>query len=76
MDSRVIKRGGSTKITNKKNIMIPKLYTKQETADILRIHITTLTNYIREGKIRSTKQGRFRFFTEEHINEFIKNGEG
>lgn len=56
--------------------MIPKLYSRKETAEILRVHVTTLNNYVNDGKIRSTKQGRFRFFTEEHINEFIKNGEG
>lgn len=55
--------------------MIPKLYTIKETAELLRIDKRTLSRYVCEGKIRSTKQGRFRFFTEEHINEFIKNGE-
>lgn len=55
--------------------MIPKLYTRKETADILRIDKTTLDKYVGQGLIRSTKQGKYRFFTEEHINEFIKNGE-
>lgn len=55
--------------------MLPKLYTRQEAADYLRVTVKTIHEWIKDGKINSTKIGGKRYFTEEHILEFIKNGE-
>lgn len=54
---------------------IPKLYDRHEAAEYLRVSVKTIHEWIRAGKLRSTKVGGKRYFTEEHINEFIKNGE-
>jgi len=54
---------------------IPKLFTKKETANILRVSERTIEIYVLDGKINSLKTGHKRLFTEEHINEFIKSGE-
>lgn len=56
--------------------MIPKLYNRHEVAEVLRVTVKTIHEWVRDGKLRSTKIGGWkRYFTEEHINEFIKNGE-
>lgn len=55
--------------------MIPKMYTKKEAAEILRISIPTIDRLILDGRLNSTKIGKRRLFTEDHINELIKNGE-
>ena len=55
--------------------MVTKLYTKQEVADLLKIHINTVGNHVLHGRLRSTKIGRRRYFTEKHVEELIKAGE-
>ena len=54
---------------------IPKLFTKKETANILRVSERTIEIYVLDGKTNRLKTGHIRLFTEEHINEFIKSGE-
>jgi excisionase family DNA binding protein len=55
--------------------MIPKLYTKKQVAKRFKISEITLSRWVSTGIINSTKIGHRRMFTEEHINEAIKNGE-
>ena len=55
--------------------MVTPLYTKAEAAELLKVSQHTIHNLVVLGKLRSTKIGRRRFFTESHINELIENGE-
>ena len=55
--------------------MITQVYTKKQAAEILGISERTIHALVLAGKLRSTKIGRSRRFTEGHINELIKNGE-
>ena len=51
------------------------IYTKEETAEMLKISQTTLDRLVVRGRINSTKVGRRRMFTEAHIKQLIKEGE-
>ena len=55
--------------------MLPTIYTKKEAAVYLKCCLKTINNYIITGRLRSTKIGRKRMFTEAHLNEIIKAGE-
>jgi excisionase family DNA binding protein len=55
--------------------MIPVLYTKKETAEMLRISPATLDKLVATGWIVSTKIGWQVRFTEKSFNDFIKSGE-
>jgi hypothetical protein len=48
-----------------------KLFTKAETATILKVSIRTLNNYMREGKINPTYHDRAVRFTQEEIDRYI-----
>ena len=52
-----------------------RLYTAKEVAEMLRVSRSTLFGLVRNGEIGSIKRGRFRFFTDEHIQEFVDRGE-
>jgi hypothetical protein len=49
-----------------------KLFTKSETAKILKVSIRTLNNYMREGKINPTYHDRAVRFTQEEIDRYIR----
>jgi len=55
--------------------MLTTVFTKKEVAERLRVCERTIDNFVSSGKLRSTKMGRRRMFTENHLNELIKNGE-
>lgn len=52
-----------------------KFYELQEVADILKINIRVLRQYVREGKIKASKIGRKYLITEEEIKDFVKRNE-
>lgn len=50
-------------------------YSMTEMADLLKVSRSTLYTLIREGKIDSVKNGRFRIFTQAHIDKYmLENG--
>ena len=55
--------------------MVTTVFTKKEAAAKLKISETTIDRLIARGRLNSTKIGRKRMFTEDHLNEVIKNGE-
>ncbi len=48
-----------------------KLLTTEEVAKILRIHPTTIRNYIRAGKLKASKVGKAFRITEKDIEQFL-----
>lgn len=51
-----------------------KLYTLAEVAEILRVSRQTIYNNIRNGRIKVAKIGKEYRFTEEQLQNIIKNG--
>jgi hypothetical protein len=49
-----------------------QLFTKSETATILKVSVRTLNNYMREGKINPTYHDRAVRFTQEEIDRYIR----
>lgn len=50
------------------------LYTTNEVATILKIHVDTVRKKIRTGEIKATKVGRDYRITEEELNRLVKGG--
>lgn len=50
------------------------LYTTNEIATILKIHVDTVRKKIRTGDIKATKVGRDYRITEEELNRLVKGG--
>lgn len=53
-----------------------KLYTLAECAEILKVSMRTMHNFVSSGKLKSTKIGSSRRISEEDLREFIENGRG
>ncbi len=49
-----------------------KLYTTQETANILRVHRNTIMNYIHSGKLEAIKAGRKYLISESEIKRILE----
>lgn len=52
-----------------------EMYTVSETAAILRIHRVTLYNEIRAGRIRPTRIGKRKRFTQQEIQRYLDAGQ-
>ena len=52
---------------------IPSLYTPNQVADYLHVSRGTIYSMISRQEIQSLKVGRNRRFTNEHIEEYIRN---
>ncbi len=52
-----------------------KFYELQEVAEMLKINLRVLRQYVREGKIKASKIGRKYLITDEALKEFIKENE-
>jgi excisionase family DNA binding protein len=52
----------------------PALLTLQEVAKILKVSLSTVRAWIREGKLRSVKVGHFRRVVSEDLKRFIEGG--
>lgn len=48
------------------------VYTPQEVADMLKLKVTTIRAYIRNGKLKAAKFGREYRITEEELKRFIE----
>lgn len=49
-----------------------KLYRTEDIVALLGITRRTLYNYMEQGKIHATKIGKYWYFTQESLNEFLK----
>ena len=54
-----------------KEILGINLYTYGETADLLGVHPTSITRYVKEGRINSTMIGKIKYISEEEIKKFV-----
>lgn len=52
-----------------------KLYTAQQVADKLGMHVQTIREYIQRGDIKARKIGRKYIITQEELNNFIIGGD-
>lgn len=55
-----------------KIILDVKLYSSQETAELLGVGTATLTNYKKKGRIKATKISGKYYYTEENIKQFLQ----
>lgn len=51
-----------------------KVYTLDEVAAILKLHRRTVTTYIRDGKLKAVKIGKYWKITEENLKAFLETG--
>lgn len=54
-----------------KDVLGIKLYTYTEVAALLDIHPTSITRYVKEGRIKATTIGKTKFIPEEEIKNFV-----
>lgn len=52
-----------------------RFYTLQEIADLLHMHINSIRNYVKQGKLPASKVGRSYLVKEEYIERLVK-GDG
>lgn len=50
-----------------------KYYTAEEVADILKLQLSTIRNYLAQGKMKGAKIGKSWRITEEDLKEFIND---
>ena len=48
-----------------------KVYTLEELVEVLHVTRRTLYNYIREGKLKAVKMGKYWRVTEKQLEEFL-----
>lgn len=51
-----------------------KTYTLEEVSDILKITRRTIYTYIKTGKLKATKIGKYWRVTEENLKQFLEEG--
>ena len=51
-----------------------KVYTLEEVADILKVTRRTLYTYVKSGKLRAVKMGKYWRVSEEALRAFISTG--
>lgn len=55
-------------------VNIMKLYDLKEVAQMLGVSYLTVYNYVRQGKIKSVRVGRFLRVTQEEVERIMKEG--
>ena len=58
-----------------KVILEVKLYTLEETAELLGVTKQTITKYLKQGRIVSTTIGGKKYLSEENIRTFLQTAE-
>ena len=58
-----------------KVILEVKLYTLEETAELLGVTKQTITKYLKQGRIVSTTIGGKKYLSEENIKTFLQTAE-
>lgn len=51
-----------------------KVYTLEEIAELLHITRRTLYTYVKEGKLKAVKVGKYWRVTEKNLEEFLERG--
>lgn len=51
-----------------------KVYTLEEIAELLHITRRTLYTYVKEGKLKAVKVGKYWRVTEKNLEEFLNKG--
>lgn len=51
-----------------------KVYTLEEIAELLHITRRTLYSYVKEGKLKAVKVGKYWRVTEKNLEEFLSTG--
>lgn len=51
-----------------------KTYTLEEVSDILKITRRTLYNYIKSGKLKAVKIGKYWRVTDKNLKQFLQEG--
>jgi len=51
-----------------------KVYTLEEVAEIVKLTRRTLYNYVKAGKLKAVKMGKYYRVSEKALNDFINNG--
>lgn len=51
-----------------------KVYTLEEIAEILKVTRRTLYTYVKEGKLKAVKFGKYWRVTEKNLEEFLAKG--
>lgn len=54
-----------------KEILGINLYNMTETADLLGIHPTSITRYMKEGRLKATIIGKVKYISEQEIKNFV-----
>lgn len=52
----------------------PKVYTVEEVMNIMHLTKRTVYSYLRSGKLKAVKIGKYWRISQENLEEFIKNG--
>jgi len=55
-------------------VNIMKLYDLKEVAQMLGVSYLTVYNYVRQGRIKSVRVGRFLRVTQEEVERIMKEG--
>ena len=67
-------RGKHMKEKNSKAVNLPDMYTPQQVCDYLGISTNTLYAWIKAGKIKAVKIGRFWHISHDEVERIVKNG--
>lgn len=52
-----------------------KVYTLEELVELLKVTKRTLYNYIKEGKLKAVKMGKYWRVTQKQLDAFLNEGE-
>lgn len=52
-----------------------KVYTLEELVEILKVTKRTLYNYIKEGRLKAVKMGKYWRVTQNQLDSFLNEGE-
>lgn len=50
---------------------LPKVYTTEEIAETLQVTLRTVYNYIKDGRMKAVKIGKYWRITEQQLNDFL-----
>lgn len=50
---------------------LPKVYTAEEIAETLQVTLRTVYNYIKDGRLKAVKLGKYWRVTEQQLNDFL-----
>ena len=50
---------------------LPKVYTAEEVAETLQVTLRTVYNYIRDGRLKAVKLGKYWRVTEKQLEDFL-----